>query len=206
MTYVISLGGSIIVPDEIDVVFLRRFIRRISSEIRRGHRLFIVTGGGATCRKYQSALKEISKSTSENLDWLGIETTKLNAHLMRLAFGNKVNISGGDKPGRSTDYEAVRMAKRHGAKTVINLSNIDYVYSADPKKNKSAKKFEQLTWTQYLKQFGRKWKPGANYPFDPVAAALAKKYKITAVIMNGRKLENLKNLFANKPFRGTIIK
>lgn len=223
MTYVISLGGSILVPDEIDVKFLKRFIRLIVSETRTGHRFFIITGGGAECRKYQKALRVLIKASAFDLDWLGIATTRLNAEFLAYAFGKharrqiitdptkrasglkKINLVSGWKPGRSTDDDAVRIARLYGAKTVINLSNIDYVYTADPSKNKNVKKIERMSWAEYIKQFGRKWNPGGNYPFDPVAAKLAKSSGIKVVVMNGRKLENLQNIFANKPFSGTII-
>lgn len=222
-TVVISLGGSIIVPGEIDTRLVKNFIKLISAQTRKGHNFFIITGGGATARQYQKALREIANASADDLDWIGIAGTRINAKLLALSFGNiarqqiitdptkrvgglkKVNLVSGWKPGRSTDDDAVRIAKLYGARTIINLSNIDYVYSADPRKDKNARKFERMTWTQYLKQFGSKWKPGGNYPFDPVAAELAKNSRIKVIVLNGHKLENLKNYFAGRKFRGTII-
>jgi len=48
--------------------------------------------------------------------------------------------AGGWKPGRSSDDFSVRLAKMYGAKTIINLSNIDFVYTKDPRKHPDAKK------------------------------------------------------------------
>jgi uridylate kinase len=99
----------------------------------------------------------------------------------------------------------VRIAKTHGVKTVINLSNIDYVYDRDPKKNKNAEKLPKLRWKEFRLMFGKSWNPGANVPFDPVAAKLAEKERIAVVVMNGNNLPNLKKFFSGKHFAGTVI-
>src|SRR3989344_8222709 len=156
--FVLSLGGSLIVPEEIDVNFLKNFRKLIFGQIRKGHRFIISTGGGKPCRKYQKALETTSKASNKDLDWMGIYTTWTNAQLIRLAFGSlahskiitdpnkktafkeKILLAGGWMPGRSTDDDAVRLAKIYGANTIINLSNIDFVYTKDPKKFKTAKK------------------------------------------------------------------
>lgn len=223
MKYVISLGGSIIVPDEVDTHFVRGFVKLISEQVRRGHQFFVVTGGGATARKYISAAKKLGKISAFDLDWMGISATKLNAQLLNSAFGKlarrgiindpseasrglkKVNIVSGWKPGWSTDFVATKIAQTYGAKTVINLSNIDYVYTADPRKNPRAKKLQKLTWAEFRKLFGSRWDPGANLPFDPVGARLAEKQGIAVIVMDGRNIENLKRLFDRQSFRGTRI-
>jgi uridylate kinase len=99
----------------------------------------------------------------------------------------------------------VRLAKAYGARTVINLSNIDFVYSKDPRKFKDAKKIESISWGNFRKIVGNKWDPGKNLPFDPTAAKLAQKLKLKVIIANGKNLKNLKNILNNNKFRGTII-
>src|SRR3989344_5772538 len=85
--FVISLGGSLIVPEEIDVKFLKSLKALIETQAKKGSRFIIITGGGKTCRKYQSALTKISKADDTTLDWLGIYSTRFNAQLIRLMFG-----------------------------------------------------------------------------------------------------------------------
>ncbi|MCX6710850.1 MAG: UMP kinase, partial [Candidatus Woesearchaeota archaeon] len=58
-TVVISLGGSIIVPEDIDVQFLKRFRNTILKHIRRGKRFIIIAGGGRTARIYMNAAEKI---------------------------------------------------------------------------------------------------------------------------------------------------
>ena len=222
---VISLGGSIIAPGEVDAKFVNSFKKLIEDFVKRGYEFILVTGGGVVARKYQKALKNITGTGKNDLDWIGIYSTRLNAQLLRLALQkhahkeviidpekvksniqDKVIIGAGWKPGWSTDYVSVKLAVKFRAKTVINLSNIDYIYTKDPRKFKDAKKIKEISWNDFKKLVGGKWTPGANLPFDPIASKLAARQKIQVVVMNGRKIENLKSFLAEKPFRGSVIK
>lgn len=222
--FIISLGGSLIVPDEIDAKFLKGFRQLISAQTKNGQRFIISPGGGRTCRRYQTALSSIIKATGEDLDWIGLNTNRFHAVLLRLMFkglaekniaynpnkkipfNKKILIgAGGWKPGRSSDDYSVRLAAIYKATTVINLSNIDYVYTKDPRKFPDAKKVTQITWNDFFKIIGRRWDPGANVPFDPTAAKFAQKNKLKVIIANGRNLKNLKNILLGKKFVGTTI-
>ncbi len=219
---IISLGGSIIVPEDIDIDFLKRFRQLIITQTKT-KRFFIICGGGRTCRKYLNAAAKITKLDSEDLDWLGIHSTRLNAHLLRTIFrkyaypkivknptekvktNKKVIIAAGWKPGCSTDYDAVLLAKAHGIKTIINLSNIDYAYDKDPRKFPGAEPILRTDWKTFRSYLPKKWDPGLNSPFDPIASKEAQKLKLKVIIANGRNIKNLKNIFENKDFKGSII-
>ena len=60
-TIIISLGGSIIVPNEIDIAFLKSFKALIERYLKKDFRFIIVAGGGQTCRKYQDASSKVTK-------------------------------------------------------------------------------------------------------------------------------------------------
>ncbi len=221
---VISLGGSLVVPDEIDVPFLRKFRKFILNQTRKGRRFIIIVGGGKICRKYQKAAANVANLDPEDLDWLGIHSTRLNAHLLRTIlrshthpaiiknpakkpdFKEDILIAAGWKPGFSTDYDAVLLAKQFGSKTVINLSNIDYVYDKDPQKYKKAKRFAALSWTEFRKIVGDKWDPGLNVPFDPAASREAQHLGMKVLITNGKDLRNIEQFLDGHPFRGTLIR
>jgi uridylate kinase len=223
-TYIISVGGSLIVPHEIDHIFLKKFRLLIRSQIIKNKKFYLVAGGGHTCRKYAQAADKVLKIIPEDLDWLGIHSTRLNAHLLRTIFRKtahpeiiknptihmdakeKIIISGGWKPGWSTDYMAAMIAQEYDVKTVINLSNIDYAYDKDPNKFKNAKKITNINWTDFRKIVGDKWIPGLNAPFDPIASKKAQQLGLEVIIMNGNNLINLKNYLDGKKFIGTIIK
>jgi len=217
---IISLGGSLVIPGEIDVKFLTEFKKLILKHVALGETFILIVGGGVTARKYITALKSLSKTSNDDLDWMGIEATRLNAKLVQISFGKKAHteivtdpnkklnfnesilISGGWKPGRSTDDCAVRLAKTYGAKVIINLSNIDYVYDKDPKKYKDAKKIESISWKDFRKITGNKWVPGKNLPFDPTAAKTAQENKVKVIIAN---FKNLNNILNGRPFKGTVV-
>lgn len=220
----ISLGGSLIVPPSgIDWKFLKKFKKLILSEVKLGKKFFIIAGGGATCRNYNEAVCKITKTSQENLDWLGIQASRLNSELIKNIFGKtayqevitnptktiktnkKIIIGAGWKPGWSTDYVATKMAESNKAETVINLSNFDYVCDKDPNKHNDAKIIKEISWKNFQKIVGTKWTPGLSAPFDPIATKNAKKIGLTVAIMNGKNLPNLKNFLNNKKFKGTLI-
>jgi len=220
---VISLGGSLIVPEEIDIDFLKDFRDLILSQVKKGKKFVIITGGGKICRKYQNVALELSTPSHEDLDWIGIASLRLNAELLRVIFGEyayekvidnlsqdfsfdkPIVIGSAYEPGQSTDWDSVLGAKTLGAKKIINLSNTDYVYDSDPKVNPNAKKIEQISWTEYRKLIPKDWNPGLNSPFDPIASEMAEKEGITVFIMNGKPIDNLANCLDGKKFNGTVI-
>ncbi|MBA3789258.1 UMP kinase [Patescibacteria group bacterium] len=221
---VVSVGGSLIVPDEIDTTFLNTFRSFILTEVEKGLSFFIITGGGKTARRYQDAANEVRGDLNrEDLDWLGIHSTRLNAHLMRTLFQEhaqariiknptrRVNsrapivIGAGWKPGWSTDYCAVLAAKHLGAKKLVNLSNIDYVYDKDPRKFPDAQKIEKIKWAEFRTIIPDHWDPGLSSPFDPVAAKEAEALGLEVALINGAKLDEFNNYLSAKPFIGTII-
>ncbi len=221
-TFILSLGGSLIVPNQIDIKFLKSFKALIEKFSGKGYKFAIITGGGKTCRAYQQSLQELIGANQEALDWLGISVTHLNAQLVKSMFINvhpeiiknptkKINfksnivIGAGWKPGNSSDLDAVLVAKNLDAGTIINLTNIDYVYDKDPKKFSGAKKIEKISWVDFRKLVGEKWIPGSNLPFDPIASKKASSLKLKVIIVNGNNLSNLEKIFLDKDFIGTII-
>lgn len=220
---IVSVGGSLIVPDDIDTDFLKHFKTLILEKIEAGYAFTIITGGGKTARRYQDAGATVTPLSPQDIDWIGIHATRLNAQLLRNIFVGHVHqhviknptidieadepiiIAAGWKPGCSTDYDAVLIAKNLGASRLVNLSNIDYVYDSDPKKNPSAEKIEEISWAEFRKLIPEEWNPGLSSPFDPVAAREAEALGLEVAIMNGEKLGEFSNYLDGKPFAGTII-
>jgi uridylate kinase len=223
-TIVISLGGSLIIPENIDEVFLKNFQTLILSQIKQGKKFVIISGGGKICRNYQNSAKKIKDLTPAELDWLGIYSTRLNAELIRILFGDSAEseiildptlpikleknmiVGGGWKPGWSTDYDAVILAKQIGAKRIINLSNIDYVYDKDPNKYPDAKKIEKISWPEYRALIPDEWDPGLNTPFDPIASKMAETENMEVSILDGTSISNIEVCLNGEKFKGTQIK
>lgn len=225
---VISLGGALIVPNGgIDISFLKGFNSFIREQLlkRKDRQFFIVVGGGATARHYRDAGRNVLEHelTTDDLDWLGIHATRVNAHLLRTIFRDiahpyilkhyeiirKVDepivVGAGWKPGWSTDFCAAMVCEDYNAKTVVNLSNIEKVYDKDPKEFSDAKPIDKITWADFRKIVGSEWVPGMNAPFDPIAAKKSEELRLKVVVMKGDNFENLRNYFEGKEFVGTVI-
>ena len=220
---IISLGGSLVMPDAIDTAFVSELRATIQERIAAGERFVLIIGGGKVCRRYQEAARTLGADSQEAQDWVGIYATRLNAELVRVAFGSDAHhelvldpevlpsvtapiaVGAGWKPGHSTDFDAVLMAEKSGAKRIVNLSNIDYVYDKDPQQFPDAKRIEQANWKEFRAILPKEWTPGVNVPFDPVAAKHAEALGLKVVIMNGKPLSNLKNYLTGGVFKGSVI-
>ncbi|MBI9107984.1 MAG: UMP kinase [Spirochaetales bacterium] len=223
---VISLGGSIIAPDKVDTDFIKKFHNEITRYLDKdpNRKLIFVTGGGGPARQYQRAYREISADADSDLqDWIGIMATRLNAQLIKGIFGKlcenpvvtdptkpgsfdgRIMVAAGWKPGWSTDFDAVVLAECFGGDTVINLSNVSKVYSADPNTDPDAVALDRMSWDELKALVGDKWVPGKNVPFDPVATAKAAELKLTVITAAGRDIDNLSKLLEGAEFTGTII-
>ena len=226
MVTVISLGGSIVAPEGIDEGFLKDFTALIGELLSQDdkRRFILVVGGGGPARAWQKAYRNLSPSPlDEQADWIGIMATRLNAQLVRAIMGEwctqdvvidptqveplmgRVLVAAGWKPGFSSDYDAVLLAERFHADAVINLSNIEKIYSDDPKKNPSAKPIDAISWADFCAMVGDEWVPGKNVPFDPIASKHAAKMGLKVICAAGKNLKNLKNILLDKAFTGTTI-
>ncbi len=226
MVTVLSLGGSIVAPDLPDAGFLTEFSALIRSWLAEDHsrKIIIVVGGGGPARAWQNAYKDICPGKSDDeADWIGIMATRLNAQLLRAIFSDlcpadviydptqvdvfsgRILVAAGWKPGFSTDNDAVLLAERFNADTVINLSNIAKVYTDDPRTNPDAKPIDTISWADFRKLVGDKWVPGKNVPFDPVASMHAQKSGLTVICAAGRDIENLRAILDQTKFTGTVI-
>lgn len=222
-TIIIAMGGSLLVPEKIDISFITSLKEMVRYFTDDGYQIALVIGGGKTARIYQKALRDLDITQSESLDWVGIKSIHLNCELLLRAFSDldvhpevilkpgdlhnitqSVIIVGAWEPGCSSDTDAVEMATASGAQRIINFSNTSHVYSADPRAHPDAQRFEVLSWDDYRNIIPKDWSPGLSAPFDPVASKKAQSSNITVAIL-GASIENLQNYLSNKKFEGTII-
>ncbi|MDR2659536.1 MAG: UMP kinase [Spirochaetaceae bacterium] len=197
--------------------------------------IIVVGGGGPARTwqsAYRNVGKTLGDPINdEAADWIGIMATRLNAQLVKALFGayctddvitdpneerrapdgtariftGRVLLAAGWKPGFSSDNDAALLAKRFGAKTIINLSNIEKVYTADPKTDPLAKPLDDITWKEFRAITGNEWTPGKNVPFDPIASRTAEDADIDVICAAGRNLENLRQILCYGLYTGTLI-
>ena len=223
MVRVLSLGGSVIVPDKIDYNYLMKF-RSFIVDYAKKEKIVIVCGGGHTARVYIKPL-ERAKISRRIRGYIGIRVTRLNAwllidlfqgkcastvaksleHVKELLKKNRVVIAGGLSyvAESSSDASAVQIA--HMLKSdFINITNVKGIYNKNPKL-KRAKFIPYMSFSQLyekLKKIG--FRPGQHGVLDLHASELIKKYKIKTYVI-GKNLDNLKKLLEKSKFIGTVI-
>ena len=221
---VISLGGSLIVPDKIDFKFLEN-LKKTIREHYSTHKFIVVCGGGSIARKYIEALKKEGKSKYE-LSQAGIRVTRMNAIFMTQFFGKEANdalpkdmrevknnilknsvvICGALRFSENSTSDTTAAKLAHYLKTdFINITNVNGLFTKDPNKFKDAKFIPKVSWKEFEKMaLKSKYSPGQHFVLDQSAAVIIKKYKISTYI-TGKNLKNLEKILKNKKFEGTII-
>jgi len=221
---VLSLGGSLIIPNDIDVKFIKEFKRVILQNTKK-YKFIIVCGGGSIARKYISALK--SSGINEKMQNLsGISATRMNARFMNYFFNQDPNkgiphkmkilnqyIRKQDivfcgaleyKPAQTSDSTAAEIAKKF--KTIfINLTNVNGLHDKNPKKFKNAKFIKEISWKDFFKMANKnKYTPGQHFVLDQTASKIILENKIPTYII-GQNMKELNNVLNKKRFKGTII-
>ncbi|MFA7707618.1 MAG: UMP kinase [Candidatus Pacearchaeota archaeon] len=225
---ILSLGGSLIIPNQINYSFLKEF-KKVLEKNRKKYKFVIVCGGGKTARNYITGLepeniKPKDKEYFQSL--LGIASTRLNARFMTYFFGEDANegiphnMKEVEGMLRFNDFVfcgALRYAKEETSDGTtaklanyfnadfINLTNVKGLYDKNPKKFRNAKFIPEISHKEFYKMAKKlKYKPGQHFVLDQSAANLIKKHNITTYIL-GEDMKNLDNVLNNKHFVGTRI-
>jgi uridylate kinase len=132
------------------------------------------------CLALESALERKGKS-ARTLCALAMpqvcELFTRKAALRHLSDGRIVLFAGGTgNPFFTTDTTAVLRASEIGAQAVLKATNVDGVYSADPKVDKTAKRFERLSHSQALE--------GGYKVMDATAFALARENSLPIIVFS----------------------
>jgi uridylate kinase len=220
-TVVISLGGSMIVQDEVNYKFLKQ-IKKVL--LKHNDKKFVVcTGGGKLAREYMKPLKKEGLSEYQQ-DLMGIEATRLNAYLVAAFIGEKSNkeipktleevadamkgndvvVCGGLTPGQTSDGTTAMIANYLDADVMINMTNVDGLFDKDPDKHEDAKLIPEISHQKFKEMLSKiKKKPGMHFVLDHLAAEVARKANMKVIIIKGAN--NLDNVLNRKKFKGTVI-
>ena len=227
---VVAIGGSLLRPEvEEKHVWLNDLIMIIRERVAAGDRLGLVIGGGAPAREGISLAKPLIDD-DYHLDKIGIAATRLNATIIREAFTEAgisvsgiiptsvneaiqlleerpVVVMGGTEPGHTTDAVAIRLAIAVNASKCIIATNVGKVFNQDPRKNPNAKSFDFLTHDQLQQIVGpaEHKEAGGSSVVDPIAVSEATKANLELNIIDGRKIERIKNTILGSNFDGTVI-
>ena len=220
---VISLGGSILIPN-LEAHTIKEYLPELRA-IAKKHRVFVVVGGGGEARRYITVARDLGVDEGTS-DEIGILITRLNATLLISALGDdaypkvaeshaeakkfaesgKIVVMGGITPGQTTDAVAAVLAERVGASVFINATSVDGIYTADPKKDKNAKRFDKMTPAQLLGIVGGTGLgAGSNNVLDIVAARVVERSHIPLVVLDGRDPKNLSRAILTGKYTGTVV-
>lgn len=221
---VISLGGSLIIPDKINVKYLKDFKKTILQN-KDKYKFIIVCGGGSIARKYISALRDIG--VKEDLQsYAGISATRTNARFMSYFFNKDQSFGIPHKmselkdylkksdiifcgaleyyPNQTSDSTSAEIAEVFKS-DFINLTDVPGLHDKNPKEFKDAKFIPEISWADFDKMVNKiKFKPGQHFVLDQKASGIIKKNKITTYIL-GKDMNQLDNLLNGKKFIGTKI-
>lgn len=221
---VISLGGSLIIPDKVNYSFLEKLKQTLRKYYPR-YKFVIVCGGGAIARAYISALEK-EHSNSYQKAQAGIRATRMNALFLMQFFGREANdvlprdmkeIKSLLKKNNIVFCGALRWVLKSTSDTTaarlaqflksdfINLTNVQGLYTSNPLTHKNARFIARISWRDFEKKaHALSFHAGQHYVLDQQASTLIRKHKIKTYII-GDKMNNLSFLLRGKPFKGTII-
>lgn len=221
---VLSLGGSLIIPSDVNTKYLKEF-KKILKKNSKKYKFIVVCGGGSIARKYIYALRE--QGINEKFQSLaGISATRMNARFMNYLFNQDASkgipqkvseiqkyLKKQDvvfcgaleyKPNQTSDSTSAEIAK-HFKSDFINLTNVKGLYSKNPKKFKNARFIPDISWKNFDKMANKmKYSPGQHFILDQTASKIILRNKIMTYII-GQDLKQLDNLLNNKKFKGTKI-
>ena len=197
MRAVVKLGGALF-RREPNVTALKDMGKILSGFVREGNQLVLVAGGGENARTYIGAARKLGAEES-TCDLLGIQITRANAELLRLAMGSiasskipttlsdlphcvgsgKAVVMGGLQPGQSTNAVAALAAEITRAEILVNGTDVDGVYSEDPKQNPKAKLIRSVNVDKLLGwAMGGEVFAGRYELLDPLAIKIMQRAKM----------------------------
>ena len=117
--------------------------------------------------------------------------------LRHLEQGRMVLLAGGTgNPFFTTDTTAVLRAAEIGAEAVLKATDVDGIYSADPKKDQNAKRYDRLTHQEAIERNLK--------VMDTTAFALARENRMPIIVFSIREKEAIAAVLRGKG-RATVV-
>ncbi|MDD5317217.1 MAG: UMP kinase [Candidatus ainarchaeum sp.] len=224
---VLSVGGSLINPGKVDVLFLQKLAKLVNA-LSKEFQFAVISGGGTPAREYASAVRALGGNEFV-ADEAAILMTRANAFIAASALGERaypgvmedfnraaeavavaerrVVVMGGTIPGFTTDADAALLAEKIRARRLVNLSNIDAIYDRPPRRA-GAKKFSRMTHSQLVKlanEYDMR-KAGTHFVFDNIACKIIARSKMETHFVNGKDLKQVEAAIRGGKHDGTTVK
>ena len=221
----VSLGGSFLVKENGVDTALTREIAAVLRRAAQTRRIIAVVGGGATARTYIQGARGLGANETA-LDELGIAVTRINARVLIAALPEAcptvpatleeavtlsrkypLVVMGGTHPGHTTDAVTVMAGDRARVSRIVIATNVDGVYSADPRKDKTAKLLPHLSADELVRICSvGDGRAGGTGVVDAVGAKMIARSGIEACVVLGTDLKALEAAITGATdFHGSII-
>jgi len=223
MRAVVKLGGALFKRDP-DVASIRGMAKSLSAFAEQGNQLVAVAGGGENARTYIAAARKLGAEES-TCDLIGIQLTRANAELLRIALGStaiskvptnigevphlagegRVLVMGGLQPGQSTNAVAALAAEITRAEFLVNATDVDGVYTQDPKKNPKARLIRSVQVDRLLNlAMSGSVFAGRYELLDPLALKIMQRARIPSRFVSLKDPENIIGALQGKQI-GTLV-
>jgi len=224
MRVVVSVGGSVLAPD-LAHERVERYADVIDHLVDEGCSVGAVVGGGGVARNYIKTARKLGANEVE-LDDIGISVTRLNAQLLIAALGDDaapspaedyeeageamrrgdVAIMGGVTAGQTTDAVSAALAEYTNADLLVYATSVPGVYSADPKADDSATRYDRITPGDLVDVIADiEMSAGSSAPVDLLAAKLIERSRVRTIVLDGTDPENVSDAVLRGEHDGTDI-
>ena len=223
MRVVVRVGGSV-VGSPLNAPLIGRYVDLLKELKLQGHEVVAVVGGGSLARDFISVAADLGLEETRR-DWAAIHVSRLFAQLFVLGLGeagcesvpvsldeaeacledSKVVVLGGLRPGMTTDAVAAMIGEGVKADLLVKGSNVDGIYTKDPRKFSDAEKLDELRFDDLGRLFeANSHRAGIHQVIDPEAVKILQRCRLKTIVVNGYVAENV--LAAVKGERvGTVI-
>jgi uridylate kinase len=210
MKIIVRVGGSV-VGSPLNASMINRYITLLTDWKNQGHQVAAVVGGGSLAREFIKVAAGLGLE-EERRDWAAIHVSRLFAQLFTLDLGEagcgtvptsldeaeacmnsgKIVVIGGLRPGMTTDTVAALVAERVGADLLVKGSNVNGIYTKDPRKFSDAKKLDKIRFEELASLFDeKKHKAGINQVIDPEAVRILTRIRLRTIVVDGYDTANL---------------
>lgn len=217
---VLKIGGSLLYKEGLNLEFA--FITKLKAWYVRNRdqfdKIVMVVGGGKLSRFIGNEVDPYVDDKAEHV--VAMQTTILNAEIVRILLDDaevqtprtlgegfeklfdptvKKIVMGGLKEGWSTDMDAAVAADFLGVKRIYKLSNIDHVYTADPKTDNNAQPIKEILWKDYFTMFDivvgdTSLSPNNHSPIDSTCAQFCFNKGLSFFVSGGKYLANVDDI------------
>ncbi len=210
MKVIVRVGGSV-VGSPLNAPLIGRYVDLLKEMKLQGHEVVAVVGGGFLARDFIKVAADIGLEETQR-DWAAIHVSRLFAQLFVLGLGeagcgsvpvsldeaeaclkrNKVVVLGGLRPGMTTDAVAALIGERVKADLLVKGSNVDGIFTKDPRKFSDAKKLDTLGFNDLSRIFeADNHRAGIHQVIDPEAVKILQRCRLKTIVVNGYVAENV---------------